>query len=58
MPPGVPVATVGIDGAGAKNAAWLAARIIALSDSQVAATLAKEIEAMRVKVLQDDQSIQ
>ena len=58
MPPGVPVATVGIDGAGAKNAAWLAARIIALSDAEVAATLAREIEAMRVKVLQDDQSIQ
>ncbi|MFN2484447.1 MAG: 5-(carboxyamino)imidazole ribonucleotide mutase [Candidatus Limnocylindria bacterium] len=32
MPPGVPVATVAIGSAGAKNAAHLAARILALSD--------------------------
>ncbi len=38
MPPGVPVATVGIDNA--KNAAILAAQIIALSDGDVAAALA------------------
>lgn len=37
MPPGVPVATVGIDNA--KNAAILAAQILALSDSDVAAAL-------------------
>jgi 5-(carboxyamino)imidazole ribonucleotide mutase len=36
MPPGVPVATVAIGGAGAKNAAHLAARILALSDPEVA----------------------
>lgn len=39
MPPGVPVATVGIDGA--KNAGVLAAQILALSDDDVAAALAK-----------------
>ena len=39
MPPGVPVATVGIDNA--KNAAHLAARILALSDSKLAAKLNK-----------------
>ena len=33
MPPGIPVATVGLDKAGARNAAWLAAQILALSDS-------------------------
>ena len=37
MPPGVPVATVAIGSAGAKNAAHLAARILALADPDVAA---------------------
>ena len=36
MPPGVPVATVAIGSAGAKNAGHLAARILALSDPAVA----------------------
>jgi phosphoribosylaminoimidazole carboxylase PurE protein len=36
MPPGVPVATVAVGSAGAKNAACLAARMIALSDPKVA----------------------
>ena len=35
MPAGVPVATVAIGEAGAKNAAWLAARIIGLQDADV-----------------------
>ncbi len=35
MPPGIPVATTGIDGA--MNAAVLACRILALSDSELAA---------------------
>ncbi len=39
MPPGVPVATVAIGAAGAKNAAHLAARILALSDDEIAARL-------------------
>ncbi|MDH3584098.1 MAG: 5-(carboxyamino)imidazole ribonucleotide mutase [Phycisphaerae bacterium] len=39
MPPGVPVATVGVGSPGARNAAILAAQIIAGSDSAVAATL-------------------
>jgi phosphoribosylaminoimidazole carboxylase PurE protein len=33
MPPGVPVATVAVGSAGAKNAGYLAAQILALSDS-------------------------
>jgi len=37
MPPGVPVAAVAIGSVGAKNAAHLAARILALSDGDVAA---------------------
>ncbi len=39
MPPGVPVATVAIGSAGAKNAAHLAARILALTDAGLAARL-------------------
>jgi len=41
MPPGIPVATVSLGKPGAKNAAILAAQIIALSDSQVADALEK-----------------
>ena len=40
MPPGVPVATVAIGSAGAKNAAHLAARILALADEHVAERVA------------------
>src|SRR5438477_4086511 len=35
MPAGIPVATVAIGEAGAKNAAWLAARILGLQDPDV-----------------------
>lgn len=41
MPPGVPVATVAIGKAGAKNAAVLAVQILALSDKGLAGKLAK-----------------
>jgi phosphoribosylaminoimidazole carboxylase PurE protein len=40
MPPGVPVATVAVGSAGARNAAVLAARILALGDPEVADRLA------------------
>ena len=36
MPAGIPVATVAIGEAGAKNAAWLAARILGVTDADVA----------------------
>lgn len=39
MPPGFPVATVALDKPGARNAAWLAARILALHDPALAARL-------------------
>lgn len=35
MPAGIPVATVAIGEAGAKNAAWLAARILGLNDTAI-----------------------
>ena len=39
MPPGFPVATVALDKAGARNAAWLAAQILALYDPELAQKL-------------------
>jgi len=42
MPPGFPVGTVALDKAGAKNAAWLAAQILALSDPALAERLKAE----------------
>ncbi|MBQ4133840.1 MAG: 5-(carboxyamino)imidazole ribonucleotide mutase [Desulfovibrionaceae bacterium] len=39
MPPGYPVATVALDKAGARNAAWLAAQILALEDPALAQRL-------------------
>ena len=44
MPSGIPVATVALNGA--KNAAWLAAEILALSDDELAAKLTDERAAM------------
>ncbi len=51
MPGGVPVATVAIGKAGAKNAAVLAIQILALSDKNLAAKLArhKAIQAKEVE---------
>ena len=46
MPPGVPVATVGIGKGGATNAGLLAARMLALSDK----ALAKKLESYRKKL--------
>ena len=46
MPPGVPVATVAVGSAGAKNAAWLAAAILALGDAALARRLAAAREAL------------
>jgi phosphoribosylaminoimidazole carboxylase PurE protein len=46
MPPGVPVATVAVGSAGAKNAAWLAAEILALGDPDLAGRLRARREAM------------
>jgi 5-(carboxyamino)imidazole ribonucleotide mutase len=49
MPPGFPVGTVALDKAGAKNAAWLAAQILALND----ASLAEKIKALRQKMQEE-----
>lgn len=57
MPPGIPVGTMGIGSSGAKNAALLAARILALSDEGVAERLAAWRAADRDKTLQKDQEV-
>ena len=50
MPPGVPVATMGIGIPGAKNGAILAAQILALADDKLAARLAAFKEEMAREV--------
>lgn len=50
MPPGVPVATMGIGAAGAKNAAILAAQILAVSDEKMAQKLREFKLEMAAKV--------
>ena len=52
MPPGVPVATVAIGAPGAKNAAHLAARILAVADPAVAERVARfrEDQASRAEL--------
>lgn len=50
MPPGFPVATVALDKAGARNAAWLAAQILALEDTALAERLAGARRKMREAV--------
>ena len=49
MPPGIPVGTLGIGSSGARNAALLAARILALGDADLARRLAEHREAMAEK---------
>ncbi len=48
MPPGIPVATVGVNGA--LNAGILASQILAVSDSEVAARVAAYKEGLKAKI--------
>lgn len=50
MPPGFPVATVALDKAGAKNAAYLAVQILALNDAALAEKLRETRRAFREDV--------
>lgn len=51
MPPGVPVATLGIGSAGGRNAAYLAARILAPRHAEVRERLAAALEEDRRRVI-------
>jgi len=58
MPPGVPVATVAISKAGAKNAAVLAVQILALADETLAEKLAEFKKQQEKKVIEKDSTLQ
>jgi 5-(carboxyamino)imidazole ribonucleotide mutase len=58
MPGGIPVATVAIGKAGAKNAAYLAAQILALGDPALAQRIAAERQANSAGVLAKDAELQ
>jgi phosphoribosylaminoimidazole carboxylase PurE protein len=57
MPPGVPVATVAIGKAGAKNAAILAVEILALSDATLAKRIAEFKKQQGVSLVEKDLSL-
>jgi 5-(carboxyamino)imidazole ribonucleotide mutase len=44
MPPGFPVGTLALDKAGARNAAWMAAQILALGDKELEGKIIKARE--------------
>lgn len=58
MPAGIPVGTLAIGKAGAANAAWLAAAILALHDGALAARLDEERKAMAQKVERKSEAAQ
>ena len=57
MPPGVPVATVAVGKAGAKNAAVLAVQILALADENLRKKLADFKKAQEKKVIEKDSKV-
>ncbi len=57
MPGGIPVACVAIGSAGAKNAAYLAAQILAVFDTEIEKRLAADREASRKAILEKDQKL-
>jgi len=58
MPGGLPVACVAVGKAGAKNAAYLAAQIMALSDSELAIRISEERQANADAVIAKDNKLQ
>ncbi len=57
MPPGFPVATVAIGKAGARNAAWLAAQILALNDPELLEKIAIAREGFKEDVEKNGEAI-
>ena len=58
MPGGVPVATVAIGKAGAKNAAYLAAQILGVADDALAEKVAQDRKANAEAVIAKDKALQ
>jgi len=57
MPPGIPVATMGIGKAGAKNAAVLAVRILAIEDATLQKKLDHHVEEMAAQVAEKNRAL-
>ena len=58
MPGGIPVATVAVGKAGAKNAAYLAAQILALTDPELDALVKADRETAAREVMAKDATLQ
>ena len=58
MPGDIPVATVAVGKAGAKNAAYLAAQIIALTDKDIDAKVKADREKAAKAVMDKDAALQ
>lgn len=58
MPPGIPVGTMGIGKSGAKNAAVLAARILAIHDQDIAEALRQFSQEMEEQVAAKNLALQ
>ena len=58
MPGGIPVATVAIGKAGAKNAGYLAAQILGVADQSIAEKVKEERAANAVALLAKDEAMQ
>lgn len=57
MPPGVPVATMAVGKAGARNAGYLAAQILALADAGLAERVAADRRGAAERLLAKDQAL-
>lgn len=57
MPPGFPVGTLALDKVGARNAAWLAAQILALHDPDLSKRIEQARQKMIAQVEEDAQSL-
>jgi 5-(carboxyamino)imidazole ribonucleotide mutase len=58
MPGGIPVASVAIGKAGAKNAGYLAAQILAVADTSLAARIRSEREENAAEIIRKDAKLQ
>jgi 5-(carboxyamino)imidazole ribonucleotide mutase len=58
MPGGIPVATVAVGKAGAKNAGYLATQILSLQETSLADKLTADRDANRAKIAKQNESVQ
>ena len=58
MPGGIPVATVAVGKAGAKNAGYLATQILSLQETSLAEKLSADRDANRAKIAKQNESVQ